>query len=416
MAPAVAGPSFDRWVQRTDPEVVPFDDGVTLWVGDRRDEHGPLLGTGETGSGIHLQRDLLDRPQGLRLRLGASLRHVADDSRRTAFSLDGSELSMPLGAGRAYLSQERRHWGPGWAGSLILDGSAPALAAVGWRKSDATPSEHRWLSWIGPWQADLFIGGLAGHDVPRRPWLIGMRIVLKPVEGLDLGLSRTLQWGGRGRDESLRSFGRALIGRDNVGDDGIDDRNQPGNQMAGVDLRYGRAWSERLDWAVYGQAIGEDESGGLPSKYLVQAGAELGARTASSDGASLRWRAFLEWSDTGMLHAYDELQPGAYRHAAFRAGYTHEGRALGHPVGGDAELFSLGGVVSRGAVQAALAVHRGRALPGSQYYVPGERLTALGAAVAVTTSSLWRWGASLNLLRHGGDTRHTAQGWVERGF
>ena len=44
------------------------------------------------------------------------------------WTFDESAISAPLGAGRIYASVERRHWGPSWTGSLILDAARPAGA------------------------------------------------------------------------------------------------------------------------------------------------------------------------------------------------------------------------------------------------------------------------------------------------
>ncbi len=125
---------------------------------------------------------------------------------------------------------------PGWTGSLILDGAAPPLAAVGWRRPLPQVSSSPWLQWMGPWMADVFFGRLFGHD-PRLPALIGLRLQLQPFDRLQLGLSRTLQWGGHGRDESFESLMHGLIGWDNVGTRGITADNQPGNQLGGFDWR-----------------------------------------------------------------------------------------------------------------------------------------------------------------------------------
>lgn len=311
-------------------QVAPAMDGGQAWAGTRHRLAGPMLNAGDAGTGLRLGHTLANAPQGWRVRLGAAWSHPRTRTGLPGFSLEGSELSHPLGAGRVYLSQERRHWGPGWVGSLVLDGAAPPLAAAGWRKMDDRAFESRWLSWLGPWGADFFVGGLAGHEQPDRPWLVGMRVTVQPLQGLELGLSRTMQWGGRGRDESLRGFLRALAGEDNA--EPGQAFQEPGNQLAGYDVRYGWQGASGGSWAVYGQAIGEDEAGGLPYKFLLTGGLELGGRWAGSRERGLpgaTWRVFVEWSDTGMKHAYATHQPGAYRHHLFARGYTHHRQVLG---------------------------------------------------------------------------------------
>jgi len=423
---AQAAPQFD-WLlarhrslsaeQLTPPAVLqaaPALDGGAAWIGSSRSLPMPLLVEGGVGSGVRVGRTLVDRPGGLRLRLGATLADVPEGSGLPRASLEGFELSAPLGVGRAYASQQRRHWGPGWMGSLVLDGAAPPIAAVGWRKDDDQPFETSWLRWLGPWSADFFFGGLAGHSRPDRPWYIGMRITAQPLPGLGIGLSRGIQWGGTGRDESFSSLFHSLIGRDNVGKSGITKANEPGNQLGGFDVRYARAIGAGRVAAVYLQAIGEDESGYLPIKYLLSAGAELSGRFAPGSGAPLAgysWRVFGEWADTGMRHAYDTHQPGAYRSGAYPYGYTHHRQVIGYPAGGDVTLGSLGAILDGPRASVLAVLHAGRALEGAQAFTAGDRIRGLGLGFSVPWRAL-RLGGAVDVLEDGSTRRHYGQVWA----
>jgi hypothetical protein len=353
---------------------------------------GSVLGG---SSGLRIERQMLDgheTPFGFALRLGVVARDGAVPR------LEGSALTLPLplSLGELYASYEPRHWGPGWFGSLVLDESAYPVAAAGWRGEGRLGTPWRWR-----W--DAFAGTLESHDRPQRPRLIGMRLSLHPSTAWSVGLSRTLQWGGEGRDESPRSLLRALIGRDNRGGDGITEGNEPGNQLAGVDVRYERPLgAARL--AAYGQLIGEDEAGMLPSRNLSL----FGADAALPLGAA-KVRLVLEHADTtaGGHHGV------AYRHRIYEAGYAQRGRLLGHPVGGDAKLISAAALLERGRWFAMAAVHRGRAQPGSQLYEPGD--TLLGADVALTYSAApeLTLGAALQYWSAGQRSVDSARLWAE---
>ena len=78
-------------------------------------------------------------------------------------------------------------------------------------------------------------------------------------EGLEIGVSRTAQWCGEGRPCGLDTFWDLFIGRDNVGDDGTTPENEPGNQLAGFDVRWTNMWFG-TPMSFYGQVIGEDEA------------------------------------------------------------------------------------------------------------------------------------------------------------
>ena len=152
-------------------------------------------------------------------------------------SFDESSLSTGLGAGRIYASVERRQWGPMWTGSLILDGGARPVPAIGWRKESPTAFASPLLRWLGPWQLDAFAGQLTQRSGPSHPHLLGARLQVTPLSGLELGASGTLQWGGSGRPESLSSLLRAIGGQSNV-DPSHPSNEDPGNGLAGFDARY----------------------------------------------------------------------------------------------------------------------------------------------------------------------------------
>jgi Capsule assembly protein Wzi len=351
-------------------------------------------------SGARLAIDL-KRSAAVRLRLGLGWREGA--SRQ--FSAEGSEAAWVLGASEVYASVQRRHWGPGRAGSLILDGAAEALPAIGWRRPVARASDNALLHFLGPWSGDFFVGGLQGHQQPPHPFLIGMRIEAQPLPNLRLGAARTMQWGGGGRPEGLASLLHALLGSDNAGYGGISADNEPGNQLAGVDWRW-TLWP-RQDLAWYGQIVGEDEAGKLPSANLALAGVD----TRWPLGGSGTVRAFVEWTNTlaGAVGRYP--RPGAaYRHHIYRQGYTHDGLLLGHPAGGDVELTSAGLLIDHGALAATVVAARGRALPTAQRFLPG-RLEVVNASAQWRLAAGQSTGVGLWWLRSAAGRDASAQWW-----
>lgn len=59
-----------------------------------------------------------------------------------------------------------------------------------------------------------------------------------PFPSLEIGLSRGAQWCGDGRPCDFDTFVDLFLGRDNRRDDGIDPEIEPGNQLAGIDVRW----------------------------------------------------------------------------------------------------------------------------------------------------------------------------------
>jgi hypothetical protein len=402
---AVAGPTLEDALQRertddgalSEPPPPASSLEVSLASDSLAGRQPHLMAPRQGGySGVRLDLGLLDGPS-VRLRLGVGVRA---DAPRTLY-FEGSQASWVLESSELYASVERRHWGPGRAGSLILDGAASALPAVGWRRPTLRASSSPWLSWLGPWRGDLFVGRLNGHRQPHRPTLIGMRIEAQPWQRLRVGASRTLQWGGRGRPENADTLLHALAGIDNGGDRAT----EPGNQLAGIDWRW-TLWP-RQDLGWYGQVIGEDEAGMLPSRNFWLSGVDL--RHRFDGGGTLRM--FVEWTNTRAGSLSDRVAPGAtYRHHLYPQGYTHDGALLGHPVGGDVVAAAAGALVERGPFAASAVLARGRATSDAQRFVPG-RLEAVNANLQVDLGDGHRTGVGAWWLRSAGWRGASAQWW-----
>ncbi|HET9205093.1 MAG TPA: capsule assembly Wzi family protein [Burkholderiaceae bacterium] len=362
--------------------------------------------------GAQLQYTVHDEPHFL-FRIGGGYAAVRSTGAAPPFqppparrwNLEGSALALRHDGGEFYASMQRRNWGPGWTGSLILDGASQPLAAVGWRRPQDRPSEHPWLRWMGPWSADVFFGRLFGHVEPNQPALIGMRLQLQPFENFQLGLSRALQWGGDGRQENLPSLLRGLAGWDNAGTRGITSDNQPGNQLGGFDWRL--SFGPERQWAFYGQAIGEDENGYVPSALIVQAGfdSRIVVRGVELIG-------FIEWNDLIAGHAYGTKRPPGitYTSSVYPQGYTHDSMPLGHPAGGDVQLASAGVIARTGRVHVAAVASRGEALPTAQRFAPGV-ITGFNGSASVLIDAQQQIGAALWWWRDTAERQSAGQVW-----
>lgn len=273
----------------------------------------------------------------LAARLQATAVSGPDDGRSVRY--DGSYLAALWNNWALSVGAFDRWWGPGWDGSLILSTNARPIPSLTVQRHLSDPFDNDWLRWLGPWQLLFSVGQLEhDRDVPDALFM-GMRFAFRPVSALEIGLSRTAQWGGQGRPEDLSTFGDLLLGRDNTGSAGITAANEPGNQLGGLDVR----WQSPLfdaPYALYAQVVGEDEAGGLPSKDFAMAGIETWGAWGER-GAS--WRVRVEYADTavnGFLG--DPAFNTTYRHHIYSDGYTYRGRIIGHSFGGDGRSLSAG--------------------------------------------------------------------------
>jgi hypothetical protein len=178
------------------------------------------------------------------------------------------------------------------------------------------------------------------RDDVDKPLFMGMRLSFKPSPIFEFGMSRTAQFCGEGRDCDLATFGRVLIGRDNIGYRGLDDpAKEPGNQMAGFDMRLVSPFKS-VPVALYAQQIGEDNSdSGIPERYM----AIFGGETWFMLGTGSVLRAHAEYANTKVKWYDSDVEwDWAYRQSIFSEGYRYRGRNIGHTTDGDSETASFG--------------------------------------------------------------------------
>jgi hypothetical protein len=252
--------------------------------------------------------------------------------------MDGSYLAASIGNWAVSAGAVDKWWGPGWNNSLILSHNARPIPALTLQRQQSTAFKTPWLSWLGPWQFVSFAGQLESERYVPDAKLLGARLSFKPSSNWELGLSRTAQWGGEGRPQDWDSFKNLVLGKDNRGSGGIDldKSNEPGNQLAGIDIKYNLNWRQ-YNSALYMQFIGEDEAGGLPSRGVVQAGFET-----SFMAGDIQHRLIFEAIDT-TSESYSTSRPNyTYEHGGiYRSGYRYNSRAIGAAVDADSREFAL---------------------------------------------------------------------------
>jgi hypothetical protein len=276
----------------------------------------------------------------LALNLQGSVVANPDDDKQ--FRADGSYLGVNVGNFMISAGLMERWWGPGWDGSLILSTNARPIPTITLERNYTDPFKTKWLSWIGPWRASIALGETEGHDVavPDVRFLAA-RVNFKPRPWLEFGLTRTAQFCGGDRPCDWDTFTDMLFGRDNTAE-GDDPSEEPGNQMAGYDMRLRSPW-KALPVVFYTQWIGEDEAGGLPSKFIGQFGLEF---WGASPLGGYRLRA--EYADTAcMFNSPTPQFDCAYRHAIYPQGYTYRGRIIGHSLDNDSRMTSVAGLLTR---------------------------------------------------------------------
>lgn len=249
------------------------------------------------------------------------------------YNLDGTYVAGQLFNQWLIAGAVPTWWGPGHDGSLIRSDAAHAVIGVTAQRNRQTAFNTPWLSWIGPWQYQLFAGQLQDYEAIPHTKLLGMRLNIQPTVYLELGASRTVQWGGEGRPESADSLFKALTGTQDNNDAG-QDFPDPANQLGGFEVKLKLMPLLGLPANIYGQAIGEDEAGGLPAKYLQMLGVEGSAIWQDKNPS---W--YVEYANTKTNLTREGY---SYGHGTYKDGYYQHGFPLGHAIGGDGEMVSAG--------------------------------------------------------------------------
>ena len=93
--------------------------------------------------------------------------------------------------------------------------------------------------------------------------LLGMRATFSPniIKNLNIELLKISQWGKTDNHEIFNDFFNALIGNTNEG------KHSSTNSMAGIGFSY-QPENYIYPFNIYGQFIGEDESGNLPNCFV----------------------------------------------------------------------------------------------------------------------------------------------------
>ena len=247
-------------------------------------------------------------------------------------NVEGSYIAGKLWNQWLIAGQIPTYWGPGHDGSLIRGDASRPVYGLTAQRAEQKAFETPWLSWIGAWQYQAFAGQLAHYSAVPDAKLIGLRVTAQPLPYFELGASRAIQWGGEGRPESLNSLWDAFVGNKDNGGTGEPD---PSNQIAGFDARLNLQSLASIPFSLYGQYVGEDEAGGLPSKKMYLAGLDY-----SSSFKNMPYQLYTEWADT---RTNGEVRGISYNHSTYTDGYYQHGFPLGHAMGGDGQMYSVGG-------------------------------------------------------------------------
>ncbi len=221
---------------------------------------------------------------------------------------------LELAAGR-----ESLWWGPGYHGAMLLSHNAESLDMV--RLCNPQPVLLPWIAkHLGPFQFTLFVARLEKDRDLSRPYLGGLRLQIKPLPYLELGVSRTALFGGGDRKITGRYMWYVLTAKAENSGGPYD-----GDQLASGEIKLIIPWSLQ-PMVLYGELGGEDEARGGPSLPGYVAGFYF-PRILRFTGWELRG----EYANN-----YTRGRPNTwYTHSVYTDGYTYKRKTIGHHMGTD---------------------------------------------------------------------------------
>jgi hypothetical protein len=246
---------------------------------------------------------------------------------------DGTYLSARLGGVRVYAGYLDHWWGPGQISALQLSNNVRPMPQVGISRSSTQAFSWPVLKWLGPWQAEFFLGTLDGPQIQSNVRYSGAHLTISPLPGLELGAAKTEEFCGQGHPCSpLRDyFTNADLSNhpDNVNGEGS------------LEIKYSNAIG-RVSFQAYMQLMNEDYSWTSRSGSSHLFGASVFLPTT---GNPVKLTAeFTDSFATKTPFSFGDYVYGfTYNNGQYPDGMHYRGRTLGFSLDSDSTLASLQG-------------------------------------------------------------------------
>ena len=328
--PAMVRAAAERVLRRAKAETEPGL-AASLYL-DATNSPSVVYGFDGMGRGEGTVQAVLDFNQGIfsgRLALGGITQNWRGNT--TKLNLDESYLSARLGDVRLYGGWLSHWWGPGQVTALSLSNNARPMPQIGISRASTDASSLPVLRWLGPWQAEFFIGALDGQRIQPDGYFNALRFTFNPLPGLEIGLSRT---------ETFCGQGVSCVPLLDYLDLSNDPRNTNRvNDQGAFDIKYSGHMG-RLPFQIYMQAMNEDSSPFVHSGTSHLFGASLFVPTDTGPV-----KLTVEYADsiaTEDLFGFGTVLHGfAYNNGGFPDGMRYRGRTLGFSLDSDSRLASF---------------------------------------------------------------------------
>lgn len=253
--------------------------------------------------------------------------------------LDGSYIAAILGNWVVSAGYQQQWYGPGWDTALTMSTNARPLASVNITRHNPEAFDVPVLEWLGPWTMTTGVGWMDDERHMEDTLLWTFRGTIKPHPNFEFGVSRAAQLCGTNSDSGFEKSCDLNTWWDMlVGDTNDYESENPANQLASVDARWGDTF-RGVPYSLYWESMGEDAVR-LDRFPPFQAKSYLYGADVSYELAEQSITTFFEYSETmptcvGVFNC-------AYEHSTYKTGYRYQDRVLGSTYDNDANTYTLG--------------------------------------------------------------------------
>ncbi len=245
------------------------------------------------------------------------------------FRLLDTYVAAAVGGMQFAFGKQSLWWGPGEGDAMILSTNAEPFYML--RLTRTSPVQLPWIfAYLGPMRFDSFLGRLAGHHFPPRPFSYGQKISFKPTPNLEFGFSRTAVFAGEGVTPlTFSTFFHSFFSTSSGTTPGFDLRRNPGARHSSFDFSYRLPFLRR--WVtLYSDSVVHDDVSPVsaPRRAAINPGVYL-AHLPKLPKFDLR----VEAINTDPPTARSVGGKFIYWEGIYRDAYTNKGNLLGSWIG-----------------------------------------------------------------------------------
>ncbi|MFH2013262.1 MAG: capsule assembly Wzi family protein [Pseudomonadota bacterium] len=246
-----------------------------------------------------------------------------DDEENTTVNLKKGYAKLNLSNVEFEIGRDSMWWGPGYHGSLLMTNNAEPFDML--KISNPRPILLPWIfRYLGPFKVTLMLSKLEKDRPIPEPYLYGLRLNIKPLPTLEMGLSHIAIFGGEGRELSFTETLEVLYSNRNLSG------KQESNQQFAFDFSF---WVHDINHKTkllrsikFYAEIGAEDTGYPPDHRAHLVG--------------LLFKDLFLTGKTDLRIEYVHTSPGQgpdfwYFHSYYPAFYI--GRVFGHHVGSNAQ-------------------------------------------------------------------------------